>query len=233
MSYARKLRRRLPWAAIILALIAVFVALGGPSYADSVVRRAITADKVDGFHASKTPKPGRLVPLDRNAKLPASVLPRGLAGEPGSQGVKGDTGAPGANGEKGEKGEKGDTGPSDGYVATKNSYFPSTLSTLGEPVITLALPAGDYLVTASGTMVDNVSASFLATAWIQTPTASIYVYDGLDTSAHRYAAFSLSLGARLTTAGLVKLMSYKPTSDSFAFYYTTLTATKVGTLTTQ
>jgi len=42
------------------------------------------------------------------------------------------------------------------------------------------------------------------------------------------------MGAKLSAAGTVRLMSYKPNAtDTLAFYYVTLTATKVGTLTTQ
>jgi len=258
MPDTRKLPRLLPWAAITVALIAVFVALGGPSYAGTVVRRAITADKVDGIHASKTPKAGRLLPLDRKAKLPASVLPRALTGapgepgetgeqgeqgEPGRPGEKGDTGArglsgpagqQGAKGDTGAEGPKGDTGPSNSYVGAKSTQYVSTTSTTGEPIITLNLPAGDYLVTATGTMVDLGSANLLGTAWIQTPSDSRYVYNGLDTTAHRYSGFSLTMDAKLTAGGTVRLMSYKPSAgDVFALYYVTLTATKVGTLTTQ
>jgi len=250
MPDTRTLPRLLPWAAITVALIAVFVALGGPSYAGTVVRRAITADKVDGIHASKTPKAGRLLPLDRKAKLPASVLPRALTGapgapgetgeqgeqgEPGQPGEKGDTGARGLSGPAGQQGPTGDTGPSNSYVGAKNSHSVSTTnSTVGEAVITLNLPAGDYLVTATGTMVDLGATSFLGTAWIQTPAGSRYVYNGLDTGLHRYGAFSITMSAALTTAGSVRLITYKPSvSDVFTYYYTTMTATKVGTLTTQ
>ena len=49
MSDTRMRSRLLPWAAIAVALIAVFVALGGPSYAGTIARRAVTADKVDGL----------------------------------------------------------------------------------------------------------------------------------------------------------------------------------------
>lgn len=74
-------------AAIVIALLALFLALGGPGYATTAVKRvlATNADKVDGYHASKTPKPRTLLPLDRFGKLPASVLrltagPRGRGG---------------------------------------------------------------------------------------------------------------------------------------------------------
>jgi hypothetical protein len=218
----------------------------GPSYAGTIVRRAVTADKVDGIHASKKPRAGRLLPLDRHAKLPASVLPRlaaGQPGEPGEQGEPGDTGQQGPTGETGAKGEKGDTGatgaqgdigPSNSYVASKSTFYASTTSTIGETALMLNLPAGDYVVTASGTMYSGGAYNLVGSAWIVTPTETRYVYNGLDTNAHRYAAFSINASTRLTSPGSVRLVTYKPTaSDSFALYYATLTATKVGTVTNQ
>ena len=46
----------------------------------SIVAFARNAGAVNGIKASRTPRPGRLVPLGRNAKLPASVVP--TAGAP-------------------------------------------------------------------------------------------------------------------------------------------------------
>ena len=118
MSAKHPISRRVPWAALVLAMLALFMALGGPSYATSVVKRAVNADKIDGLHASKTPKPKRLLPLNAQGKLPASVLPAGTAGAPGPQGAKGDTGPQGAKGDAGEKGAKGDTGAKGDIGAT-------------------------------------------------------------------------------------------------------------------
>ena len=147
-------------AAIVIALLALFVALGGPGYATTAVRRALAAnaDKVDGYHASKTPKPRTLLPLDRFGKLPASVL-RLTAGPRGSVGAKGATGATGDQGAQGMKGDTGGAGktvlngagvPSastgtigDFYVNTiaTTLYGPKTASGWGSPV-SLVGPAG-------------------------------------------------------------------------------------------
>jgi hypothetical protein len=77
---------------------------------------AANSDRVDGIHASKTVKPGVLVPLGRNAKLPASVIPTvqgkpGATGVAGPQGPKGDAGATGATGAVGPQGPQGLQGP--------------------------------------------------------------------------------------------------------------------------
>jgi hypothetical protein len=104
------------WAALTIALLALFVALGGPGYATTTVSRvfATNSDKLDGFHASAKPKPRTLLPLNGSGKLPASVLPStavaGPAGPAGPQGAKGDSGAQGDKGDTGAQGLKGDTG---------------------------------------------------------------------------------------------------------------------------
>ena len=77
------MKRRLP---IILSVTALVIAVAGITplgeaarEATQVVRFARNADKVDGIHASKTPKPGRLLALNSARKFPASVL-SGLSG---------------------------------------------------------------------------------------------------------------------------------------------------------
>lgn len=77
------MRRRLP---IVLSATALLVAvLGATPYAEAhgVVHAlfAHNADKVDGLHASKSPRAGRLLPLRANRKFPASVIPAGAAGQ--------------------------------------------------------------------------------------------------------------------------------------------------------
>ena len=77
------MKRRLP---IILSVTALVVALAGITPlgqaardAADAVRFARNADKVDGLHASKSPKPGRLLALNSARKFPASVM-SGLSG---------------------------------------------------------------------------------------------------------------------------------------------------------
>jgi hypothetical protein len=72
---------------------------------------AANAGAVNGIKASKTPKPGRLLPLGTDGKFPASV---GLTGPQGPTGDKGDRGPAGPKGDKGDPGTpgaKGDAGP--------------------------------------------------------------------------------------------------------------------------
>ena len=77
------MKRRFP---IILSVTALVIAVAGITplgeaarEATQVVRFARNADKVDGIHASKSPKPGRLLALNSARKFPASVM-SGLSG---------------------------------------------------------------------------------------------------------------------------------------------------------
>ena len=70
------MKRRLP---IVLSVTAIVVAIAGitpigEAASNAIPRFARNADKVDGIHASRTPKAGRLLALDRNKTFPASVL---------------------------------------------------------------------------------------------------------------------------------------------------------------
>lgn len=88
--------RRLP---LILSATALVVALFGSTPLGRAARNAVplalfanNADKVDGIHASRIPRPGYLVPLGANGKLPAAV------GAVGPVGDRGPAGAPGISG---------------------------------------------------------------------------------------------------------------------------------------
>jgi Collagen triple helix repeat (20 copies)/Repeat of unknown function (DUF5907) len=106
---------------VALAAVALFISLGGPSWAADVARvafadKARVANSVDGIKASRVPRPGRLLALDRHGRFPASVLPPGFAGPgapgpAGSPGPAGDRGPQGEPGPRGATGSRGETGP--------------------------------------------------------------------------------------------------------------------------
>ena len=91
---------------LLIALLAVPFGEG----ATNAVRRALfaaNAGAVNGIEASKTPKPGQLVPLGRNGKLPAAVIPANLRGSAGPAGPVGPSGPQGAQGAQGPQGPAG------------------------------------------------------------------------------------------------------------------------------
>lgn len=108
--------RVIPLAALSIALIALGIVLSTPqsirtdNQGAAVQARGINADKVDGLHASKKPRAGRLLALDKRGKFPASVFPSGLSGPQGPTGPAGAAGVNGADGAVGPAGATGATG---------------------------------------------------------------------------------------------------------------------------
>lgn len=102
------------WSVALAAVALVLAMLAGASGAGST--KVSNADRVDGFHASTTPRPGALLALGKTGKFPASVIstvkgPQGSQGPAGSTGAAGPQGAKGETGPQGPKGETGATGP--------------------------------------------------------------------------------------------------------------------------
>ena len=131
-----------------IGLLALFIALGGTSYAAAKLPKnsvgsaqirsgAVTQSKLQKSLQSKLAKAGA----------------PGPAGATGAQGPKGDTGAQGPQGVAGEKGDKGDPGPTAAGVGGTNL----TVSPVGTPVPTLSeasvtlQQAGKVLVLVQGT----------------------------------------------------------------------------------
>lgn len=112
-------------AALVVAVLGVTPLGEAAGRVAKVVPTALfakNAAKVDGISASRTPKAGHLVPLNKQGRLPGSVIPREISvvleetGPQGPKGDKGDTGErgpagpQGAQGSQGARGEKGDPG---------------------------------------------------------------------------------------------------------------------------
>jgi hypothetical protein len=114
-------RRHLPVvlsaAALVVALSATSPGLAALQGSVRVALFAKNAAKVGGIGASKKPKAGKLLPLGKNGKFPASVLPGIVKGPPGAEGARGPAGpvgpqgAPGSIGPRGLKGTTGSAGP--------------------------------------------------------------------------------------------------------------------------
>ena len=127
------MRRHLS-SAHVLALVALFVALGGSSYAAVKLK----ADSV----TSRTVKDGSLLKRDFKAGvLPAATRVIGAAGPAGA------TGATGPQGEKGDKGDPGERGPSEAVSVYKDGPA-GQLGPVDTTLATLDLLPGAYLVEA-------------------------------------------------------------------------------------
>jgi hypothetical protein len=142
----------------IVALVGAALALAAATPAGGAARRAVAAfalnaGAVNGIKASRSPKAGRLVPLGRNAKLPASVVPtqRGARGRTGPQGP---AGAPGAQGPAGPPGAAGPGPAKLNFDAPANTPV-TTILTYGGLILRAACSsAGDTTISARSTL-DN------------------------------------------------------------------------------
>ena len=109
--------QRLPVVLSVAAFVVAVLSATPNGIAGSAVRVALfakNAAKVGGIAASKKPKAGKLLPLGKNGKFPASVLPvalQGPVGPEGARGPAGPAGPQGAQGIQGLRGLKGTTGP--------------------------------------------------------------------------------------------------------------------------
>jgi len=142
----------------VLAGAALLVAVLAASPAGGAARRSIAAfaqnaGAVNGIKASRTPKPGRLVPLGKNAKLPSSVVPTAR----GARGLQGPAGPPGPVGPQGPQGAAGPAGPGAaklGFDVPANTPV-ATILTFGGLILRAACSAsGDMSVSARSTL-DN------------------------------------------------------------------------------
>jgi Collagen triple helix repeat (20 copies) len=147
------LRGKLTYANV-MATAAVFIALGGASYAAVKLPNASVGTKQLKKEAVT---PGKLSKASKVA-LTGAQGPAGPQGPTGPQGPRGETGAtgsPGIQGEPGERGEPGSEGPSDGYFAEgdeRGATIHESAASLGA----VNVPAGSYLFTAVARLTNEI-----------------------------------------------------------------------------
>jgi hypothetical protein len=179
----RKARTFVVLAGVVLALAELAASPAGGAARRSIVAFASNAGAVNGIKASRTPKPGRLVPLGRNAKLPARVVPtiRGPRGTNGAPGAPGPQGPAGPQGPQGAQGATGPTGPGAAKLAydVPANTPAATILTFGGLILRAACStAGDSTISARSTL-DNARLHVAAVD----DTASFYREDDdLDAS---------------------------------------------------
>ena len=142
--------------ATALALTALAAGPAGGAARRSIAAFAANAGAVNGIKASRTPKAGRLVPLGRNAKLPASVVPfrRGTRGSTGPQGPVGPRGPAGTQGPAGPPGAAGPGAAKVGYDVPANTPVATVLTFAGLILRAACSSSGDMSITARSTL-DN------------------------------------------------------------------------------
>ena len=137
---------RRPSPALCVAVLALFVALGGTGYAALALPRHSVGPRALKNHAvlrSKLHRGAVTSPKVRDGSLlardfAAGQLPRGPRGEHGSRGERGPRGDRGPAGAKGAAGARG---PSDAYAGT---FHASGIGESPTEVFSARLPAGAY-----------------------------------------------------------------------------------------
>ncbi len=181
-----------------LALLALFVALGGTSYAavgGFVARNGQLAGCVGASGALKVLKPGRRCPKGQTA------VAWNVAGRAGGTGAVGATGARGATGETGSAGPSGQsivgsvgpTGPSDAYTSKSH----------GSPI---SLPAGDYVLFAKARWRNGQKAETRELFCELKDSAEIVDSEAVDVEAGSSVTVVLGAPVHLDSAGKVSLV---------------------------
>ena len=157
------IRKHLTFANVV-ACLALFVALGGASYAATrlpknsvgtkqIKKNAVTSTKVrNGSLRAADFKPGQIPPGPQGQT--GERGPRGERGPKGEQGPQGEQGLRGEQGLKGVEGEAGPRGPGDAY------YTYDSTSAVDEKAAALPVPAGSYVVDASMSLSSEGTSDF-------------------------------------------------------------------------
>jgi hypothetical protein len=202
-----------------LALLALFIALGGTSYAAAgglVAKNGQLAGCVGNGGLLKVLKPGR-----RCAKGQTAVA-WNVAGRAGSPGSAGPTGARGATGDAGSSGPSGQSvvgsigpvGPSDAYTSKSH----------GSPI---SLPAGDYLLFSEARWFNGQKAETRELFCELNDSAGIVDSEAVEVPAESPATMNLGGPIHLASADKVSLVCSVAEGSA---ELVELTAIHVGTL---
>jgi hypothetical protein len=152
------MKQRLP---LVIALLALTVAVLGTtpvgSEAAQVIAFARNAGAVNGIKASAKPRAGYLVPLGKDGKFPAAVVPASGNVLQGAQGIPGPQGPQGVQGPQGAQGPQGPAGTfrAYGYV---DPTSPSLVAARTHNIASVSrVSTGVYCLTVSGGI--NVAAT--------------------------------------------------------------------------
>jgi hypothetical protein len=192
---------RFPSPAMVVALVALFTALGGTGYAASQI--AVSAAK---HGKSKTPSPQALVSAAVAKYFAAHhsmfVGPNGPAGATGATGA---TGAMGAMGVEGPPGQRGEVGPAG--LASKSASVAGPLTTgssnrvnLGGPSVTVNVgPSGLVAYWAKATV---QSSGGTAEVWLVEPTGEAPQISNTGGAVELYTKPESDTGTNIFNAGL-------------------------------
>jgi hypothetical protein len=207
-----------------LALLALFVALGGTSYAAAggfVARNGQLAGCVAGNGVLKVLKPGRRCAKGQTAVAWNVTGRTGGMGPAGAAGARGATGDAGSAGQSGQSivGSIGPVGPSDAYTSKSH----------GSPI---SLPAGDYVLFAKARWLNGQKAESRELFCELTDSAATVDSERVDVEADSFATVILGGPVHLASADKVSLACSEEESpvEEGSLKTPELTAIHVGTL---
>ncbi len=227
-----RIRGTFRYANVVSTLCLVLLLGGGTAYAAS---QLLPKNSV----GSAQIKNGAVTPVKFSPAAKAAMTgPAGAQGAKGEPGPKGDTGAkggtgpqgdPGVKGEpgaKGERGEEGPIGPSDLYSA--RAILKGVSPGFGEiTIVSLSLPAGNYLVAATQTAESEGGQS----------TVECKIFVGSGSVASAYSKVPAGGSGTLATQTPVTFAGAETVTEKCAsiehvmeLSEPTLTAIKVGTV---
>jgi hypothetical protein len=186
------LNRTIPVLLAALGLLLLAWSPLGQAAGRTVASFAKNAGAVNGIKASRKPVPGRLLPLGRNGKFPASVVPvqrgaRGTDGAPGQRGPDGARGSAGPAGPAGSAGSPGPAGPPGPAAQRVNLDVPastaeSQILSLGGLVLKAACSAAGDLTVEASSAANNAKAAAFLVADNPANVAGYVEDDDLDTT---------------------------------------------------
>lgn len=202
----RSLSDRLTYANV-MATVAVFLALGGISWAATSLPR----NSVGNGQLKRNAVTGSKV---KNGSLTAADLKKGTI----------TAGAPGAQGPPGAKGDTGATGPSDAYQGLRGAALPLSLTAgFATVVATPTLPAGNYTVTARANLSAGGSSAQIICSMGDDAA------QGVTLAANQLLPLAMTTAVKLASPGAVDMHCLKQ-SGSVQVFQAVIVATKVGTL---
>lgn len=147
------MRLRKPSPAMLVALLALFVALGGSSYAAVVLSKNSVRSKHIVKGNVKRSDLGKNA-VNSSKVADASLLATDFASGQLPSGPKGDTGATGAAGAPGAPGAPGDTGPP-GISGLETVSGTTGINTGDSKFSNANCPAGKQVIAGGATIIDN------------------------------------------------------------------------------
>lgn len=213
----RSISQRLTYANVT-ATLALFVALGGISWAaTSLPRNSVGATQLrkNAVTGTKIKKSAVTSAKVKNGSLTAADLKKGTllagpTGPTGPAGAKGDTGA---------------TGPSDAYTAVKSGPLQNLTNSFAPVITSPQLPAGDYVVAARANVLGN-GANTQIICSLENDAAQ-----GIPANAGAVIPLSMTSTLHLAEAGTIDLHCLRIGAGVPQVAQANIIATRVGTLT--